>query len=372
MRILHFADVHLDRPFSGHDGERRNRRRADLRAVLGRCLDLAREKGVDLVTVGGDLWEDEHVTADTRRSVADQFAAFGQRVLLIAGNHDRILPGGAYERTSWPDNVRVFAPGELTHEEADNTAVWGISWGGGNLEAEFLRGFTVPDDGRAHVLLLHGTADGGALRAAGNTVHCPFESATVIQAGFSCCLAGHIHAASARNGVIYPGSPEPLGWAETGRHCVALVDIEPREPVRVELMDVNATRYETIEVDAAGVTSSSALREVVGRALPPAEPNALHLRLKLEGDVASDCLVDPWDLTGLFGERYAGLRVDNATQPAYDLDALSAEGGLRGRFVGVMRDRLQSAAKGDRLKLELALIAGLRALDGRSEVLDVD
>ena len=72
MRILHFADVHLDRPFTGLTPDRAKDRRHDLFEAFRRCLALAREREVDLVTIGGDLWEEEHVRADTCNSVAHE------------------------------------------------------------------------------------------------------------------------------------------------------------------------------------------------------------------------------------------------------------------------------------------------------------
>src|SRR3954468_18053229 len=107
MPILHFADVHLDRPFVGLSGESARRRRRELFEAFRRCLALAVERKVDLVTIGGDLWEEEHVLADTRRSVAHELGRLGIPVLIICGNHDPLRPGGSYLRTPWPDNVTI-------------------------------------------------------------------------------------------------------------------------------------------------------------------------------------------------------------------------------------------------------------------------
>ena len=57
MKILHLADVHLDRPFVGLPADEARARRADLLGTFRRCLEAARGHGVDAVTIGGDLWE---------------------------------------------------------------------------------------------------------------------------------------------------------------------------------------------------------------------------------------------------------------------------------------------------------------------------
>ncbi|HEV2998608.1 MAG TPA: metallophosphoesterase, partial [Solirubrobacteraceae bacterium] len=228
IKLLHLADLHLDRPFVGLPAQDARARRRELREALERCLALAVEHRVDAVTIGGDLWEDEHVTPDTSRWVAHRLGDIDVPVVLVAGNHDPLRPGGPYRRVEWPANVRVLPtdpspthPG-LQGQEIGPLTVWGISWGAAPLTAQALRDFAAPRDGRVHVLLLHGTAGGAAFE---ESAHCPFTAALVRAGGFQLCLAGHLHAAGVREEiVVYPGSPEPLAWSETGRHTVAIVE----------------------------------------------------------------------------------------------------------------------------------------------------
>jgi len=60
MRLLHLADVHLDRPFVGMEIDAARARRRELRTTFEKCLALARKQDVQVITIGGDLWEDEH------------------------------------------------------------------------------------------------------------------------------------------------------------------------------------------------------------------------------------------------------------------------------------------------------------------------
>ena len=79
MRIVHFADVHLDRPFVDLSLGAARQRRSELRSAFECCLDAALEHDADMVTIGGDLWEDEHVTPDTRKRFAAQLGELGRR-----------------------------------------------------------------------------------------------------------------------------------------------------------------------------------------------------------------------------------------------------------------------------------------------------
>ena len=370
MRILHLADVHLDRPFVGLSREEGDLARTRLREGFKRCLAEARERYVDVVTIGGDLWEDEHVSADTRQFVAYELAKLPLPVLLIAGNHDPHLPGGAYARTDWPPNVQLLERPEPAEWRRGELSVWGVASTGAALDPGFLDRFRAQADGRRHVLLLHGTAQPVEHLAEG--AHCPFEPSAVRRAGFDLCLAGHVHAASDRDGVVYPGSPEPLGWKETGRHCVVVANLAGGDTA-VELIDVAQHRYAERTIDCTGCRSAAEVADRLELDLADASPGTLHLRAVLDGELAPDCRIRPDELSAAHHRRYAELRVVDRTRPAYDLDALAAQRTATGGFVRELRARVEGASDGhQREVLELALRAGLNALDGRREVLRVD
>ena len=174
MRIVHFADVHLDRPFIGMELEAARERRAGLRAAFDRCLELATSRGADLITIGGDLWEDEHVTPDTIRWVADRLSRAGRPVIVVAGNHDPLSPGGPFDRAPFGENVTVLGSGAaFDRVDVGDLSVWGTSWQRATpLTSRALRGFAVP-------ATVAGTCCCSTARAARSSTarpHCPFTS----------------------------------------------------------------------------------------------------------------------------------------------------------------------------------------------------
>src|SRR5262249_38780780 len=157
------------------------------------------------------------------------------QVLIICGNHDQFIPGGTYARVTWPDNVRVVRTSEPELHDFGEVVVWGVSWTGGDFSAAFLTTFRAPRDDRTHLLLMHGTSGPLAYLTEGDTF--TFQPEQVRNAGFARCLAGHVHIASDDGTIVYPGSPEPLRWNETGPHCAALLSVTGGA-VRVELLPV--------------------------------------------------------------------------------------------------------------------------------------
>ena len=369
MKILHLADVHLDRPFVGLPQPAAARQRQNLFDAFRRAVAVANENEVDLLTIGGDLWEEEHVRADTRASVAHELAEFGAPVLIVCGNHDPLLPGGSYHRTHWPSNVRIVPLRSLHEFRFDDVSVWSVSWGGGDLSARVLEHFTAPDDGRTHLALLHGTAPTApfAEEAGG---YFPFDPQKLRESGISLCLAGHIHAASHARDVVYPGSPEPLGWGERGRHCVALIEIGAG--VRVELIDFNTTRFETIEVDCSGCSSSAGVCDQIERACVDPE-DSLFLRVKLVGEVGPDCDIDVAAVGGSLRTRCAALQIEDRTEPTLDVRSRTERKSLDGLFTRKLLEQIEEAHGDERTRrlAQLALEAGLRAVEGREPILRV-
>ena len=374
MRVLHCSDIHLDRPFAGLDRDAARERRAGLRSALERIVALVAERRADLLTIAGDLWEDEHVTADTRRYVSHLLGRAGIPVLLAPGNHDPHVVGGHYARTAWPANVRIFEREEPEEVRFANVAVWGVAWRGGRLDTGWLDGFHVPADGRTHVLLMHGSATRlrGDGAQQGDDRYAPFDPSAPARCGFALCLAGHYHDGWHDEGLVYPGSPEPLGWGETGLHSAAVIDIGP-EGILVELVETASIRFAERSIDCEGAISSAEVSDRLAAGLTGVEAETTCLRVLLEGQVGVECLVDPSALAAPHRARFAALELRDLTGPAFAYDTLAARTDASGHFVRALRTLAASTDDPrEREMLRIALDAGLHALEGRRQVARVD
>lgn len=292
-------------------------------------------------------------------------------MLAIAGNHDPLLPGGNYERTDWPDNFHIVGSSQLTsHRLADGVVVWAASWTGEPLTADFLQGGRIPSD-QLNVLLIHGSAI-SIPRFAEGSQHCPFDPADVAAAGFDLCLAGHYHRWSHHSNVVYPGSPEPLGWGETGEHCAAIIEIADGQ-ITVEKQPVNSLEFREKAVDCGGASSSAEIQERVEGALAGELGPSLALSVILEGEIEADCQLNPASIRERLGDCCDAVRIRDRTTVGYDVEKIAGEKSVRGHFVRRIGQRLSSAETAqERSRLEAARLAGLRALEGKKELLNVD
>lgn len=367
FRILHCADLHLDRAFVERDlAPSAGARRMALRDAFVRIVERART--CDALVVAGDLYEHEHVTGDTANMLAHVLGELDARVLLLPGNHDPHLPGSVYERTQWPANVHVFRRSEPEAVElAPGLVAWGIAYTGRELDASVVRSFRAPVDGRRHLLVLHASV--APAFAAADAGHCPLTPAELVATGADSVLLGHFHAGSIDGIACYPGSPEPLTAGERGVHAVHILEID-ETGIHGALEPIARLSFEELEVDVTGASSAAELETRLASAITPRRDPGRTLTATLAGEIDPVCEVRTAELARRLGEGFAALAVRDRTLPAIDLEALAEQPTVEGRFA--LRMLTSASAEPERSDLYLdAARAGIRALAGQKEPVDV-
>lgn len=366
MRVLHFADLHLDTQFAWARPDVARARRGALRQVLARICALAGERAVDALTCGGDLYEQDRFTPDTAAALRSSFAALHPiPVLLAPGNHDWLGPASIYRQVDWPPNVEVFRSSHLSPVAlADGFTMWGAAHTAPAGTAGFLDGFSV-DRGGVHVAVFHGSEQRGLSRQGqGKSPHAPFRAEQVRSTGLHHALLGHYHLPEDAEAHTYPGNPDPLSFGETGERAAVLVTIGADGTVARERIPVATSLVSDVVVDLSGAGHSG---EAAERVLAAVAALSGVVRVTLTGEIASDADFVEQDLASLAAPHLDALvvRAGNVTV-GYDIDRLKGEETVRGRFV---RDVL--AAGLDERRRHRVLVTGLRALDPRRGDLEV-
>ncbi|MEO6397932.1 MAG: metallophosphoesterase, partial [Tepidiformaceae bacterium] len=89
MKIVHFADLHLDAHFAwlGATPQLARERRQAICNTFTKIADVARDVQADALFCGGDLFEHERVTPDTAELLRSVFSALSpMRVFIAPGN----------------------------------------------------------------------------------------------------------------------------------------------------------------------------------------------------------------------------------------------------------------------------------------------
>jgi len=360
VKLLHFADLHLDAPFAWAPPETARLRRRNRRQTLTRIVELAEEEQVDAVLCAGDLFEQERFTPDTVTFLRETFARTELPVYLAPGNHDWYSSRSPYALVEWSPNVHRFTEARLTPVElADGLTLWGAAHQGPANTGPFFAEFR-PDRGGVHVALAH-ASERSALpfQGSGKELHAPFDAAELDAAGISHAFLGHYHVARDRERYTYPGNPDPLEFGESEGRGVVLTTIGPNGSVERERRSVAVSQVHDLGVPLDGCHHLDDVRQRIAMSIAGLSGS---VRVTLEGEVPAELSIDLAALTQL-GEHLDGFVVRTGElRPSYDLEAIHAEPTVRGQFA---RDTLGIVDDERRRKV---LITGLRALEGRTDL----
>lgn len=359
LTIIHGADFHLDSPFSGLSPQRAAQRRGEQRQLLSALAALAREKGADLVLLAGDLLDGRQTYRETAQALARALGDIPCPVFLAPGNHDYMSPASLYATLEWPENVTVFTGGELAAVELPHLGcvVHGRGFQAPREEQDPLAGFQAPQDGKIHLMVLHGEVEGQ-----GN--YAPIARENIARSGLAYLALGHIHQCSGvqREGNTcwaYPGCPEGRGFDETGEKGVLCLEVD-ENGCRGELIPLGKRRYETLSVD---LTNSEKPLETLLAALPRETERDVY-RLTLTGEREEDL-----DLEGLkraLEPRFYGLTLLDRTRVRGDVWRRMEEDTLTGLFLRALEP--QCRQEPDNRVLQLAVRYGLAALEKGEDV----
>ena len=370
VRILHFADLHLNRSFAGLSvaPSEAAKRREELRAALRRIVDLALELDVDALTVGGDLYEHERAGPDTGNFIAGEFARLApKRVLIAPGNHDPYVPDSLYWRLEWPANVHIFQtmswePLQLS----DTVTILGAGHRGPAVRDNLFATLSI-ESGRTNIALVHGS-DISAVPE-GKPAHCPFTREDIERSGLDFALLGHYHELRLRPQesprYAYPGSPEPLDFSEAGDHYVLLLTANG-QGISCEPRRINEVVYQASTVDITGMSTSDAIRKAICALAEDEAAARAIMRVTLTGQPESDLDLDLNALLQSTHDRFRYLDpIIDKTDTPFDLEQIQEESTTRGAFVRMLQQQMAAAPPADLPGLQNALHYGLRAFAGQ-------
>lgn len=361
MKLLLFADLHLDAPFAWARPETARLRRANRRETLARILALAEQERVDAVLCAGDLFEHDRVTPDTVAFLQASFARTDRRIVLAPGNHDWLSPRSPYALADWSANVHLFRESSLTPLALDEgLTLWGAAHRAPANTDGFFAGFR-PDRGGVHLALAH-ASERSLLgwQEAGKQPHAPFDAGEIAAAGLSHAFLGHYHLPRDAERHTYPGNPDPLEFGEDGERAAVLVTVQPDGSVLRERRRVAVSEVSDVTVPIDGALHATDIAESVASAVANLRG---CVRVTLDGELEPGLTLDLNELHRL-GPHLDGLVIrPGRIRVGYDLDAIAAESTVRGQFV---RDALAEVT--DEEERRRVVLTGLRALEGRSDL----
>ena len=357
MRLLHIADVHLERPFTWLGPDRGRKRRAELRATLARVVAIAREQNVDALCIAGDLFERENSLPALGEFLAESFGRLGDVPVLISpGDRDYYRRGCLYDQVSWPANVQIFRSATLSPVPVRDGTVWGCAFEGPDQRSSPLAGLAISDR-NLHVGLFHADVDGDA-----TGLYAPINPRDIVGSGLRFAMLGHVHAGrwDEQHSFAYPGSLEPLDSSEAGPRGAILLDIT-NSSLRVEWIPVAQRQVLFEEIDISTISTIAEFRRQIARRQPAWEHALVSLRLV---GVLNGELEDTDAIRLAFRDELVDLTI--VGEPQEDLTGLARQETTLGGFVRTVGTRIDGAVDDENRRYwSRVLRVGARAFRGR-------
>lgn len=241
MKILHTADLHIASESPG------------TLEALDVLLDTAEDEEVDLLTIGGDIFDSPEDASRLRSEVSQRCSDLPFDILGIPGNHDADIFRQEFDLGS---NLRILRDEPFEDVPFDDVSIIGVPFTR-RLSSELFSSLReAGQDQSVRVMLLHCTLDLGFGRnAAGDEEegrYFPVELATLGRLEYDFILGGHIHVRyqtrELSNGgqFVYPGSPISHSWTELGPRYACLIDTDTRGMEKIKLETPYRDRKELI------------------------------------------------------------------------------------------------------------------------------
>ena len=279
-------------------------------------IENAKEMDVDCLFISGDLFHRQPLMKDLKEVNYLFSTAPSVKIIIIAGNHDRIRDNSALLSFTWSPNVTFLMDENLTsvYFEDINTEVHGFSYHRAEIKEPLLDDIQVPLNSRIQILMAHG----------GDPAHLPISFNSLELSPFSYIALGHIHKPHivVEGKMAYCGSPEPLDLTETGPHGYYMGEIHPvtRKLLSLKFVPASSLQYVPLAVNVSKDTTNGELSDRIAREIQNrGEQNIYRFRLKGMRDPEIE-----FDLEQL-SSRFRIAEIIDDSEPQYDFSSLFAE-----------------------------------------------
>lgn len=363
IKILHIADVHLDSPFTLYNIGEAEKRRMELRAAFSSAVMFAKENGVQLCLIAGDLFDSEYITDDGAHFIFSVIKSCPNCLFLLSpGNHDPASDDSVYTTMKLPDNLYIFRKRDKLELSSLGVCVYGVGFTSQIMTESPVSGWEKPDDRFVNILLCHGDTSSSSSPCG------PITEQKLADSGFDYVALGHIHKPSGvlyagNTAYAYPGCLVGRSYDEPGHHGALFGTVE-KGKIELEAVRFSKKRYETAECDLSGLEKYDALEKI--RTSISKYQSDTMLRLILTGALAEGFTVSPSEIG--VGDAYpCRMEIIDKTTVKPQLSSLESDVSLKGVFCRKMQEK-SGYADGEDVSdiVALALKYGLSALEDRS------
>lgn len=319
ISFIHSGDIHLGTTFktASFGNSKGEERRGELWNSFQRLIDYAIEKDKDLIILAGDLFEKDMFTIRDINKLKDILSiAKDQKIVIIAGNHDKLNAKTMYNRVKWPENTTILNNKEISKLEfADmKLTLHGYSWTNTNEDIKELLTKVEKNPNHHNILILH--AD-----ISENKDYLPLDLKQLKALDMDYIALGHIHKPQfLEHNIAYCGSLEPLDFGETGKR--GFIEGELSETNTFQFKPFSKREFHIKELE---ISEDMELNEIIQKIieLTEGEYNRNFYRVILKGIMPF--YIDLEDIESQLQEEFYHIELVDKYRRDFDIEMIKKE-----------------------------------------------
>jgi len=358
--------------------EKSSLRRREIRETFGGIIDIVKRQNADLLLISGDLYEHNYTTKSTISFINSCFEEIpGTKVFILPGNHDPYAANSYYASFKWSANVNILTPDNPYYLLEDMEAcIYGMGFNSSYDNKPWDYGIKAINTDLYNILLAHGTVDMEISRNAYN----PMRSENLDSLGMDYIALGHFHntmeGVGRRHCIYNPGSPEPLGFDETGEHGIFTGGITRQKNgqklLEVSFVKTNKRYYENLEINISGLDTDEQVITRISNILDNKDAAKGLFCITLKGYLEAGFKVDTQLVKSKAEEIAFFVKVKDETVVDYNFNDIMNEPGLKGLFTSKIFARIGKTEDEYEKRLLLkALYYGIEAIE-KGEIKSID
>ena len=353
LKLIHCADIHLGSRIAAKlPPEKSAERRRELRLTFSRMLRYAKENGICVILLSGDVFDSDRPSWEDKEFFYDEINSYPNiSFLYLRGNHD------ISESYSHGDlkNLSVFSD-EWESICFGDTVITGAELTSGN--AERLYSSLSLDRQKKNIVMLHGAV------AEASSDDC-IDIRRLRDKGIDYLALGHYHSYKCtdidnRGVAVYSGCLEGRGFDECGEKGFVVIEID--DSIKHTFVPFANRRICEMSVDVSGLDSVYDICAAVRNSCEWRREDML--RINLVGEISFDGDALDARVQERFCDDAYFVSVKDKTQRKIDASAFEGDTSLGGEFVRTVL-ACEEYSEDEKRRI---IAYGLRALAGEEIV----
>ena len=356
MKIIHCSDLHLDSKMNSNlNKEKQKERRNEILITLQKMVQYAKEVGVKIILIAGDLFDKNKISVKAKNIVKDAIINTPEiDFLYLKGNHDEADFWD--DDTEKPQNLKLFNKDSWKTYSYDNIKITGIEFG---EKSDFdIYNSLILDKNDINIVCLHGQES----KYDGKDKAEIINIQSLKNKNIDYLSLGHIHKykeqkLDSRGVYCYSGCLEGRGFDECGEKGFVLLDIEDGKINREFIPFAERTLHE-INVDITKTNTTSEAMERVESLIKDIPSNDL-VKIVLTGKVELESERDTNYMLKMYENRFYFIKIYDETEALIDYEKYEKDASLKGEFIRLVISQKLT----DKEKREI-IVTGIKALSG--------